>query len=302
MRRGLAWGALLALGMLLLFWVADVAAKSGGGGFRSGSRATRDDTDSGYSSDQGSAGDAPFAEPAPRNKPTKMRNWIRALIPWGPIGRMISGRDAAQFGVIIILLFSGLIALAFRALSRAEVSPAGHYAGAGTYGGGGPRLLAASYSSARSDREAPDTLERELGAIRRSDPTFDTAGFARTVEVTFRQVQAAWTARDIPAAADVLTPEMRQKLQRECDRLKAVRHINRVENIALKRAGITEARQAGGWDIVTVAITASLIDYTTDDGGMKVISGNPFEPVQCLERWKLIRPSGPNPWRVSAIH
>jgi len=304
MRRGLGVSVLVSLAMVLLFWAADVSAKSGGGGFRSGGRATRDDGGSGgsgFSSDPGSGSDQSYAEAPPRKRSSPLRHWLRSLFPWGPIGRLLAGRDAAQFGVIVVLIFSGLIVLAFRALSRAQVSPFGHYVGAATYGGGGPAFRSAGFSASAAP-EAPESLERGLSEIRRSDPMFDTAGFARIVDSTFREVQAAWTARDIGRAADVLTAEMRQKLQRECDRLRAIHRVNRVESIVLRRAAITEARQERGWDVVTVAITASLIDYTTDDAGLKVISGNPFEPVQCEERWKLIRPSGPRAWRVSAIH
>ena len=64
---------------------------------------------------------------------------------------------------------------------------------------------------------------------------------------------------------------------------------------------VADARQEGGWDRVTVQITATLVDYTTDEVGLKVLEGNPFDPVPFQERWELVRPSGSQPWRVSAI-
>ena len=57
----------------------------------------------------------------------------------------------------------------------------------------------------------------------------------------------------------------------------------------------------GGWDRIKVQIDATLIDYTTDEIGLKVLEGNPFDPVPFQEQWKLVRPSGTHPWRVSAI-
>jgi predicted lipid-binding transport protein (Tim44 family) len=102
-------------------------------------------------------------------------------------------------------------------------------------------------------------------------------------------------------AADVLSVEMREKLQKECERLKSARRINRVEGITLRRAAMVEVRQEHGWDRITVHLVANLIDYTTDEGGLRVLAGNPFEPVQLEERWEFLRPSGSHPWRVGAI-
>jgi predicted lipid-binding transport protein (Tim44 family) len=99
----------------------------------------------------------------------------------------------------------------------------------------------------------------------------------------------------------VLTVEMRERLDRECARLRASRRINRVERITLGRVSVMEARQDAEWDHVTVEIVASLVDYTTDEVGLKVLEGNPFDPIPFRERWELVRPSAGHPWRLRAI-
>ena len=148
---------------------------------------------------------------------------------------------------------------------------------------------------------ASPRADRDPGEVPRADSALDTTGVAEAAGDIFLRVQAAWTARDIARAADMLTVEMRERLDRECARLRASRRINRVERITLGRVAVMETRQAGGWDRVTVEIVASLVDYTTDEVGLKVLEGNPFDPVPFQERWELMRPSGPHPWRVSAI-
>jgi predicted lipid-binding transport protein (Tim44 family) len=102
-------------------------------------------------------------------------------------------------------------------------------------------------------------------------------------------------------AADILTVELRERLQTECDELRSQGRINRVERIDIKRAAITAARQSHDWDQVTVHIQANLIDYTTNESGLNVVAGNPFDPVPFHEQWDFVRPSGPHPWRVKAI-
>jgi predicted lipid-binding transport protein (Tim44 family) len=307
MRRTLALTLVLAMAVTTFLWIADAVAKSGGGSFRSGNRATRDDGapsggGSGYSSDQGSTSDDLPSDPTPPKRPKAPQTWyrsVRNLMFGGFIGTLFLGKKLGGFGLLEVLVLSGLIALAFRALSQLQTAPVGQYAG---HGGGAIAALGDAGPPVAVVPQGQDAIERALADIRQADPGFEPAAFAATVETMFRTVQAAWTARNIVGAADVLTVELREKLQKECDRLRATGRINRVERIALKRAAITEARQERGWDLVTVYIVAALIDYTTDEAGLKVVEGNPFQPVNFQERWELLRPSGPYPWRVRAIH
>jgi hypothetical protein len=60
------------------------------------------------------------------------------------------------------------------------------------------------------------------------------------------QMQAAWMARDMSRAADVLTPELQALLQKDCDRMRVEHRINRVERIAARATQVTEAWQERG--------------------------------------------------------
>ena len=117
----------------------------------------------------------------------------------------------------------------------------------------------------------------------------------------FFKIQAAWTNRDMGRVNDLLTPEMRGVLQAQGDRLRAERRINRLENIAVRQAAVTEGWQEKGQDFVTVYFLASLVDYTTDESGAQVLEGSRTEPVKFEEYWTFARPVGPNPWKLSAI-
>ena len=291
MKRRLALVAVLTLMLTWLLGVADVAAKSGGGGFRSGGRATRED-DRSFGSGSDGATDTPVPDasdaPKPPKKAKSWRSLIRGLLTGGLIGSIFYGRGFGGVGLLEVVVLSGLIALAFWALSKYHLDQTEQLAPAGAYGGGASVL-------------AVPGVDRDPGELRRADPSLDTAGVADAAGDIFLRVQAAWTARDIAQAADVLTVEMRERLDRECARLRASRRINRVERITLGRLAVVEARQDGGWDRVTVQIVARLVDYTTDEVGLKVLEGNPFDPIPFQERWELVRPSGPHPWRVNAI-
>jgi predicted lipid-binding transport protein (Tim44 family) len=292
MKRCLALVAALFLVLTWLLGVADVAAKSGGGGYRSGGRATREDERNFRSEPDGDTSGIPVPDaPEEPKRPKKAKSWrsmARGLLTGGLIGSIFYGRRLGGVGLLEVGVLSGLIVLAFWALSRYQLDQTGQLAHAGGYGGGAGVL-------------PPPRADLDPGELQRADPPIDTAGVADAAGDIFLRVQAAWTARDIARAADVLTVEMRERLDRECARLRASRRINRVERITLGRVAVMDARQDGEWDRVTVQIAASLVDYTTDDVGLKVLEGNPFDPVPFQERWELVRPSGPHPWRVSAI-
>jgi predicted lipid-binding transport protein (Tim44 family) len=292
MKRHLALVTALSLMLTWLLAVSDVAAKSGGGGFRGGGRATREDDRGGSVGSDAAALDTPVPDapeaPRPPKKANSWRSMVRGLLTGGLIGSIFYGRSLGGVGLLEVVVLSGLIGVAYWALSKYQLDQAERLAPAGGYGGGAGVL-------------APPREDRDPAEVRRADPPLDTAGVAEAVGDIFLRVQAAWTARDIAQAADLLTVEMRDRLDRECARLRASRRINRVERITLGRVAIMDVRQGGGWDRVTVQIVASLVDYTTDEIGLKVLEGNPFDPVPFQERWELVRPSGPHPWRVSAI-
>jgi len=94
---------------------------------------------------------------------------------------------------------------------------------------------------------------------------------------------------------------MQDILQRDCDRLRADRRVNRLENIAVRQAEVSEAWQERGQDFATVYFLASLLDYTTDEGGTHVLDGSRDEPVKFEEYWTFVRSVGNNRWKLSAI-
>jgi predicted lipid-binding transport protein (Tim44 family) len=52
---------------------------------------------------------------------------------------------------------------------------------------------------------------------------------------------------------------------------------------------------------VTIHFLASLLDYTTDESGARVLDGSRTEPVKFEEYWTFVRPVGPGAFRLSAI-
>ena len=96
-------------------------------------------------------------------------------------------------------------------------------------------------------------------------------------------------ARDMGSVRAALTEELHATLQAQCDQLRAQRRINRLENIAVRSVEVTEAWQESGQEFVTVRFLASLLDFTTDESGSRVIEGSRTEPVKFEEYWTFVR-------------
>jgi len=233
---------------------------------------------------------------------------LGGLLIGGLIGSMLFGHGfGGGIGLLEILIVGGLVFFAFSYLRRRQpTSPAG-YAPPGYAPAGHPtqapewRPEPASRATAVIDvPPAPSDLDRGIGYVRQMDAGFSPQQLTETASDVFFKVQAAWMARDMGSVRDAVTPEMYATLQKDCDRLRAERRVNRLESVAVRSVDLTEIWQETGQDFATVRFLASLLDYTTDEAG-QVVEGSRTEPVKFEEYWTFARPVGPQPWRLSAI-
>src|SRR5258705_415227 len=322
MKRTLAAIILVALALSPVLYVTEAWAGAGGGS-SSGSRGSRS-----YSSP------SPSSSPAAPSQPTSpglqqpaparpgwggmMGGMLGGLLLGGLLGGLFFGHGGGGIGMLEILIIGGLAWFAISYMRRQQAAGPSGYATSGGYGSapasryapspaGGTAVPAggtATPAGGIATMEAPagpSDLERGLAHIRQMDPGFDPRAFSETASDVFFKVQGAWTARSMAGVSSLLMPEMSGTLQRDCDRLKAEHKVNRLENIAVRGAEVTEAWQESGQDFVTLHFLASLLDYTTDDSGTQVLDGIPSAPVKFEEHWTFTRPVGSAAFRLSAI-
>ena len=185
----------------------------------------------------------------------------------------------------------------FRMMRSRQSTPEPSY----SQGGGGgqwqgqppPQPYQTPSYQAQPGQTVGSDLDRGIANIRQMDAGFDPARLSDIASDIFFKVQAGWMNRDMREAAAVVTPEMSDILQKDCDRLRGQGRVNRLENIAVRSVDVTEAWQESGQDFVTVHFLASLLDYTVDERSGQVVEGNRSEPVKFEV--------GPNPWRLTAI-
>jgi len=310
MKRTLATIVLVMLGLAPVLLASEAWARAGGGS-SSGSRGSRS-----YSSPSSPSTASPASPSQPVSPsvqppaPTRpgwggmLGGMLGGLVLGGLLGGLFFGNGGGGIGLLEILIIGGLAWFAISYMRRQQGAAPSGYATAGGYGSAPASRYDPSPAGGVATIEAPagpSDLERGLSHIRQLDPGFDPRGFAETASDGFFKVQGAWTARSMAGVSSLLNAEMTSVLQRDCDRLKAEGKVNHLENIAVRSAEVTEAWQESGQDFVTVHFLASLLDYTTDESGARVLEGSRTDPVKFEEYWTFTRPVGPGAFRLSAI-
>ena len=302
------WGLAFALVMLTVaVHAGDAWARAGSGGSRGSRSFSRpapppaSPTTPSSPSRQYTAPVQPTTQPASRGWFGPIMGGLAGFALGGLLGSLLFGHGLGGVGLMDVLVIGGALYLLYRFMMARRQQPA--YATAGGYGSahGGEVAYAGSGATATAaPPEAPGELDRGLAHIRQMDPAFDPRALAETARGLFGDVQRGVTARDMSAMSARLTPRMYTELTGQCDRLRASRRTNRVEQIDIRRAEPTEAWQESGQDYVTVYLAGGLVDYTVDDGSGAVVEGH--RAAQDFEEyWTFTRPVGPNRWKLSAI-
>ena len=313
MKSILAVAVLIALVVSPVLLASEAWARAGGGS-SGGSRGSRSYSSPAKPSQSPVTPSQPSSPPVYQSPAPSRPGWggmmggmLGGLLLGGLLGSLFfGGGHGGGIGLLEILIIAGLAWLAVSYMRRRQpAEPTGYaMAGGGSYGTASASRYEAQPAGGAAVMEppaAPSDLERGLGHVRQMDPAFDPRAFTEAASDIFFRVQGAWAARDMASASSVLTAEMQGRLQRDCDRLRAEGKINRLENIAVRSAEVTEVWQESGQDFVTVHFLASLLDYTTDESGARVLEGSRAEPVKFEEYWTFVRPVGPNAFRLSAI-
>ncbi len=314
MQRSVVLTALLTMFLATMLWTLDAWARAGGGR-SSGSRGSRS-----FSAPASPGPSSPSRQAVPpsgfQQTAPQRSGWMGGLMGGiggfllgGLIGSMLFGGMGhglfGGIGLMEILLLAGVLYFVYAYMRRRQQpATASSYGYTAPSASGTGRWQSGSTStpSATMDMTAASSdLERGLGHIQQLDHTFDPVRFGDSAMDIFFKVQAAWMARDMAPVRDLLTPEMYEAMQKDCDRMRAERRIDRMENIAVRTVEVSEAWQESGRDYVTVYFLASMLDYAIDERTNQVLEGSRSEPVKFEEYWTFVRPAGPNPWRLSAI-
>lgn len=117
----------------------------------------------------------------------------------------------------------------------------------------------------------------------------------------FFKVQGAWTRRDLTSVKDFLDTDIKNVLERDLAELKHNQHINRLENISVRRAEVVNSWQEENREYSSVRFTANLLDYTTNETTGQLVAGSDSLPVKFEENWTFVKAPGTTGWQLAGI-
>jgi len=147
-------------------------------------------------------------------------------------------------------------------------------------GGGAAASAAAS--------AAPANTSQQIAELKSRDPNFSEQQFEDMASTAFFKIQEAWTKRDMSLARAFMSPTLFGRFQSQIDGLKSAGKVNKMDNLAIGSVQIVEAVHDGGFDYVTVQVSASAADYMVDQKTGKLISGSQ-ESQPFTEYWSFLR-------------
>ncbi len=226
----------------------------------------------------------------------------------GAIGGMLFGSmfggEGSGMGIMPILLFAALGFFLFRRFAKSRQRAAGQPGGFPIPGQNGVFGQGMDVKMANVSPPAPGSpqeVAEGLSEIRQTDNTFDAAQFLEIASDAFFQVQAGWMRRDLDSYRDLLGEKLAAEYAVEFAQMREKGIINKLESIAVRKAGIVAAGNTGTQDFITVGFSANLLDYTVDETTGELVDGSMTRPVKFDEEWTWAKPARTNDWKLEGI-
>jgi predicted lipid-binding transport protein (Tim44 family) len=298
-----AFAVVLSLVLPLMLAVPSADARVGGG-ISSGSRGTRTFTPPPSTStapgaaqpmnrtmaQPGSPGvGAPAAGGGFFNRPGGMLGGLAAgFLGAGLLGMLFGGGMFSGIGglssIFGLILQIGLIVIVVRlAMSWWQRRHAPAYAGAApspnaasSFGAGGGFGLGSGSAPLEIGPADYEAFERLLG-----------------------EIQAAWTAGDVPKLHTLATPEMVSYINDDMAGYRSRNEVNVVSDVKLLQGDLAEAWREGDTDYASVAMRYGFVDKTLDRATGRLVNGSE-QPTEVTEVWTFVRLRGAT-WELSGI-
>jgi predicted lipid-binding transport protein (Tim44 family) len=212
------------------------------------------------------------------------------------------GLGGSGIGLFEILLLAGLGFLVYRWFSRRRALATTTGAEFQQDQNSTSRLFS-GLGAQQVTQESPgdDPLVAGVKEIWAVDQDFDPEAFKETAQDLFFKIQAGWTRRETGVLKDFVGDQLLSEYGQHFEDMKKVGHINRLENIAVRKIDLITAGVQQGEIFVTVRFTANLLDYTVDEKSGDVLKGDPENPVKFQEDWTFACPVGTRRWKLEGI-
>lgn len=131
----------------------------------------------------------------------------------------------------------------------------------------------------------------EFMVLAERQPGFDIALFNEKVRIAFFSIQNAWSKQNIADARRFISDGVYQRFAAQFSMMKILEQENRLEDISIQNIQISSIRRDGRFDVVDVAIHASLKDKFYSKR-YPIINSGGYESF--VEYWSFIKSEGNN--------
>ena len=137
--------------------------------------------------------------------------------------------------------------------------------------------------------EGMEDRQREVERYMQSNPTFNIEGFKAKVNKAFVEIQEAWSLKDMSKVRKYISDGMYQRLNIQFKMMNILDQKNIIENLKVENIIIDKVENDGNFDIIHVAIRASIVDRFVSSKYPQFNSGGSEDFV---EYWSFIRRKG----------
>jgi uncharacterized Zn finger protein (UPF0148 family) len=141
----------------------------------------------------------------------------------------------------------------------------------------------------RIPAEEPAGKVKGYDTFIRNNPGFDEAEFREKVKTAFIQIQDAWEKQDLSRVRKYISDGVYQRFNTQFRMMKLLKQTNRLENLEVKGIHLDRIDTDGLYDIIHVAIHASIIDHFESELDPSLNSGGKEEFV---EYWSFLKKRG----------
>jgi len=123
----------------------------------------------------------------------------------------------------------------------------------------------------------------------RNNPDFDEDNFKSNVETAFLKIQEAWEKQDISGVRKFISDGVYQRFNTQFKMMQLLKQRNTLEDVTVKNIYIDQVDSDGLYDIIHVAIHASITDRFISEMDSSLNSGGKEEFV---EYWSFLKKRG----------
>ena len=139
----------------------------------------------------------------------------------------------------------------------------------------------------------PQVNEGEVEAkVKAIDELFNKEEFIAWSKTLFVKLQEAWMARDWSTIRFFETNELFEQHQRQLQGYIDNHQINMLERICVKSAQLSEFKQIGDKDVLTVVLNSKMIDYIVNDETMNIVIGDKTTERHSTYKLVFVRKTG----------